>query len=155
MKKGQTATEYLIILAVVIIIALIVVGVMGGIPGMGGGAKTKTSAAYWSTAKVAITSAVVRVNSITFNIRNSNPDAITITKITVDPGTGVPVDIAMAADVVLTPGQTAPVVSGVAYVMPCVAGATYSYKLAITYTENGATYTFTGDGQSFDGTCAS
>ena len=30
MKKGQTATEYLIILAVVIIIALIVVGVMGG-----------------------------------------------------------------------------------------------------------------------------
>lgn len=35
MKKGQTATEYLIILAVVIIIALIVVGVMGGIPGLG------------------------------------------------------------------------------------------------------------------------
>jgi len=28
--KSQTATEYLIILAVVIIIALIVVGVMGG-----------------------------------------------------------------------------------------------------------------------------
>jgi hypothetical protein len=33
-KKSQTATEYLIILAVVIIIALIVVGVMGGIPGI-------------------------------------------------------------------------------------------------------------------------
>ena len=33
-NKAQTATEYLIILAVVIIIALIVVGVMGGIPGM-------------------------------------------------------------------------------------------------------------------------
>ena len=32
-KKAQTATEYMIILAVVIIIALIVVGVMGGIPG--------------------------------------------------------------------------------------------------------------------------
>ena len=30
MKRSQTATEYLIILAVVIIIALIVVGVMGG-----------------------------------------------------------------------------------------------------------------------------
>lgn len=34
-KKAQGVTEYLIILAVVIIIALIVVGVMGGIPGMG------------------------------------------------------------------------------------------------------------------------
>lgn len=31
-KKSQTATEYLIILAVVIVIALIVVGVLGGLP---------------------------------------------------------------------------------------------------------------------------
>ncbi len=35
-KKAQTATEYLVITAVVIIIALIVVGVLGGIPGLGG-----------------------------------------------------------------------------------------------------------------------
>jgi uncharacterized protein (UPF0333 family) len=35
-KKAQTSTEYLIILAVVIVIALIVVGVMGGIPSLGG-----------------------------------------------------------------------------------------------------------------------
>jgi len=34
-KKGQTAFEYLIILAVVIVVALIVVGVMGGIPWIG------------------------------------------------------------------------------------------------------------------------
>ena len=32
MKKGQSPTEYLIILAVVIIVALIVVTVMGGFP---------------------------------------------------------------------------------------------------------------------------
>ena len=31
-NKGQTATEYLVILAVVIVVPLIVVGVMGGIP---------------------------------------------------------------------------------------------------------------------------
>ena len=40
-KHAQTATEYLIILAVVIIIALIVVGVLGGIPGIGAGDKVK------------------------------------------------------------------------------------------------------------------
>ena len=34
-KKGQTATEYMIILAVIIVIALIVVGVMGGFPQLG------------------------------------------------------------------------------------------------------------------------
>ena len=33
-KKSQTATEFLIILAVVIVIALIVVEIMGGIPGI-------------------------------------------------------------------------------------------------------------------------
>jgi len=32
MRKAQTATEYLIILAVVIIITLIIAGLMGGIP---------------------------------------------------------------------------------------------------------------------------
>lgn len=35
--KSQTATEYLIILAVVIVISLIVIGVLGGIPSIGGG----------------------------------------------------------------------------------------------------------------------
>jgi len=45
-KKGQGATEYLVILAIVIIIALIVVGVMGGIPGVGSGAKSRASASY-------------------------------------------------------------------------------------------------------------
>ena len=34
-NTGQTASEYLTILAVVIVVALIVVGVMGGIPGIG------------------------------------------------------------------------------------------------------------------------
>jgi len=34
-RKGQTATDYLIILAVVIVVALIVVGVMGDIPDIG------------------------------------------------------------------------------------------------------------------------
>lgn len=34
--RGQGATEYLVILAVVLIIALIIVAVMGGIPGVNG-----------------------------------------------------------------------------------------------------------------------
>ncbi len=155
MKKGQTATEYLIILAVVIIIALIVVGVMGGIPGMGAGAGSKTSAAYWSTAKISVSSAVAKTDSLVLNVRNSNPDSVIITAITVDPGTGdVPFDL--AADVTITPGQTTSLTSGALYTgVTCTPGESYSYKLTFTYTENGASYTFSGDGQTLDGICAS
>ena len=59
MKRAQTATEYLIILAVVIVIALIVVGVMGGIPGIGSGGQRGVSDAYWSTAEVGLPLVVV------------------------------------------------------------------------------------------------
>lgn len=45
--KSQTATEYLIILAVVIVISLIVVGVLGGIPSIGGGLKERALVAKW------------------------------------------------------------------------------------------------------------
>lgn len=49
-RKSQTSTEYLIVLAVVIIIALIVVGVMGGIPSIGGSAKERALQAKWKVA---------------------------------------------------------------------------------------------------------
>ena len=52
MRKGQTSTEYLIILGVVIVVALIVVGALGGIPGIGKGGASKTSKLFWSAAPV-------------------------------------------------------------------------------------------------------
>lgn len=36
-RKSQTATEYLVILAIIIVIALIVVSILGGSIGLGGG----------------------------------------------------------------------------------------------------------------------
>ena len=43
MKRSQTATEYLIILAVVIVIAIVVVSVLGGIPRLGDGSSQRAS----------------------------------------------------------------------------------------------------------------
>ena len=75
-KKAQTATEYLIILAVVIIIALIVVGVLGGIPGIGKGAASRTSAAYWQTSDIAIPSYAIgqdgSADDLNLTVRNNN-----------------------------------------------------------------------------------
>jgi len=54
LRKGQAAVEYLIILAVVIIIALVVVGVLGGFPSLTRGVNEKESALYWQGAEIAI-----------------------------------------------------------------------------------------------------
>ncbi|NYZ75892.1 class III signal peptide-containing protein [Candidatus Micrarchaeota archaeon] len=54
MRKGQSAIEYLVILAAVIIIALIVISVIGGFPGMTRGVTERDSASYWTSADIGI-----------------------------------------------------------------------------------------------------
>lgn len=148
-KKAQTATEYLIILAVVIIIALIVVGVMGGIPGIGGGAKGRASAAYWSTSDIAFTSYAVGTTGGTFNIRNNKVSTIQITAMqigSVSSGWSL-------MPVTLTSGQTQQLTNNGTQ---CTSGDAFSYTVAITYldTATGASYNFDGDGTLLEGTCA-
>lgn len=48
-KKGQGATEYLVLLAVVMVIALVVIALLGFFPGLAGDAKMTQSASYWSS----------------------------------------------------------------------------------------------------------
>ena len=149
MKKAQGATEYLIILAVVIIIALIVVGAMGGIPGIGTAARSRASASYWQTADVAIPSYAVSAASNTFNasVRNNIRNSVSSLTVSVD-GTSL-----TCAATSLSPGQTT-VCSGS---KTCAAqGDSYSYDVSITYTddETSASYTYTGEGHKLDGKCA-
>jgi len=145
-RKAQTATEYLIILAVVIIIALIVVGVMGGIPAMGGNSKMKTSAAYWSTAKLALISYAVKPTGVNLSMRNNEINTLMINSISLG-GTNLGI-----TPQVLSTGQTAAFNSGA---KNCTSG-TFSYTVVINYTDvaTGGGYSFTGDGQTLDGTCA-
>lgn len=49
MNRGQGTTEYLIILAIVIVIALVVVGVLGGFPRIGSSIGEGQSKTYWSS----------------------------------------------------------------------------------------------------------
>lgn len=48
-NRGQGTTEYLIILAIVIVIALVVVSVLGGFPSIGSGISQGQSKAYWGS----------------------------------------------------------------------------------------------------------
>jgi hypothetical protein len=47
--KGQGATEYLVLLAAVLIIALVSLALLGFFPGMAGDAKISQSHSYWSS----------------------------------------------------------------------------------------------------------
>ena len=81
-RKGQGTTEYIIILAVVIVIALIVVGVMGWIPGLGTGITESQSKAYWaSSSPFAITSYELKSTVVApvLVLRNNTSQSLSVT----------------------------------------------------------------------------
>ncbi len=150
-KKAQTATEYLIILAVVIIIALIIVGVLGGIPGVGRSSSGRASAAYWSSADIAITDYAFDGggDSNVMKMRNNLRNQITVTNVRIG-GTDV-----ITADQAVNPGETKNM--SISSHKDCgESGDSYSYEIVIDYSDSGtgASYSFTGDGNKLEGTCA-
>ena len=124
-SKGQGTTEYLIILAVIIVVALVVAGIMGFFPGLGTGISESQSRAYWqSTTPLAITQYEVDNAGTDFVIRNQTTDKIEVEEITLD-GTAVSVtDANIAAGSQATfsgSGKT------------CTSGQAYQYNVVITY----------------------
>lgn len=88
-KKGQGTTEYLIILAVIIVIALVVVGVMGWIPGLASGITESQSRAYWASASpVSITDYEITAGgTVDLVLRNQTSQTIDVNTITIGTNT--------------------------------------------------------------------
>jgi len=85
MKKGQVSTEYLVILAVVLVIALVVVYLVGGFAGMGAGSTETQSQQAWGTAApFSITILKQSGTTLEMEIRNNDVDALTLTDISMD-----------------------------------------------------------------------
>ena len=108
--KGQGATEYLVLLAVVLIVALVSVALLGFFPGMASDAQVTQSQAYWQGASpIAITEMAAMsysASSLTdyvipyLRLRNNGAYPIRITKLLDNSGhymtqiyTGVPLNI--------------------------------------------------------------
>ena len=129
-SKGQGTTEYLIILAVIIVVALVVAGIMGFFPGLGTGISESQSRAYWqSTTPLAITQYEVDNAGADFVIRNQTTDKIEVNEISLD-GTAVNV-----TDANVSAGSQA-TFSGSN--VTCTSGSTYQYNVVITYSvDNG------------------
>ncbi len=84
MSKSQTATEYLILLAVVIVVALVVVNAMGGFPGIGSDTSKKVSDVKLANDVVGVSGFSIGTNSSIFNLKNNNYDTITVTEFRVN-----------------------------------------------------------------------
>jgi len=86
--RAQGATEYLVLLAVVLIVALVSVALLGFFPGMASDAQIAQTQAYWSSASpIAVTESAAKVRIANENqtfiylrIRNNGATPIRITK---------------------------------------------------------------------------
>jgi uncharacterized protein (UPF0333 family) len=84
-KRGQLSTEYLVILGVVVIIALIVIAVLSGFIDIGAGSSTAANDAYWKSAQIGITHKTVYDNgSAQFVLRNNAGKKIRLMEFNID-----------------------------------------------------------------------
>ena len=85
---GQGATEYLVLLAVVLIIALVAIALLGFFPGTAGDVQLSQSKSYWSSAQpVSVVEGAARLypdygtNRVYLRLRNSGAYPIRITRL--------------------------------------------------------------------------
>ncbi len=84
-KKGQVSTEYLVILAIVLVVALVVVYLVGGFAGMGVGTMETQSMQAWGTAApLAITSWKQSGTALQLEVQNNDVDTLVLTAISMD-----------------------------------------------------------------------
>jgi len=128
-SKGQGATEYLVLLAVVLMIALVSIALLGFFPGLAGDAKATQSASYWKSARpFGILDYYQSGTALTMVLQNNDPDQRTIAanNVFVAAGTGP------ATAVTLNAGEKRTIaVAGVS--AACTIGNAFEYSTNITY----------------------
>jgi len=137
-KKGQGATEYLVLLAVVLIVAMVAIALLGFFPGLAGDAKIAQSDSYWrGTARpfaILEHSQTAGEANMTMVIQNVDADQRQITAISVV-GSGITGN----ASTYLTTVQNQYWSSGEKKIATldfsgnCTSGNTYEYSVNFTY----------------------
>ena len=100
MKKGQVSTEYLVILAVVLVIALVVVFLVSQGTGVGTSTLDSQTQAYWKGVQpLSILDYSATGTTLTVAIQNNAQESITLTQVA---GSGL---TAYAVSTTFAPGQ--------------------------------------------------
>jgi hypothetical protein len=88
--KGQGATEYIVVLAIVLMVALVVVGLLGFFPGFSGDTQVSESSSYWGTARpfaildsLQFVATANTLQNVTLVVENHAPSAITVTLVNI------------------------------------------------------------------------
>lgn len=148
MKKGQISTEYLVIMAVILVIALVVVYLMSQSTGVATSTLETQSQAYWKTASpLAITGFSASGTTLTLAVLNTAPETITLTQLS---GSGV---TTFSTATPFPPGNTQ--VIRATLTSSCSSGSRYSVdNVTLTYSQGSIIgKTFIGQ-KSFTGSCS-
>ncbi|MBI2110226.1 hypothetical protein HYT51_00395 [Candidatus Woesearchaeota archaeon] len=148
-KEAQASTEYMVILAVTLILAFIIISVMGGTPEIGIVGRGKALTNYWNSQPVGTDAyAIAKNGKFVFSIKNNLRTNITLQNI----GISLPQQIGgtFNGSESLQPGNSILVYNNQNGLLlgteKCSEGKTYSYKIIITYSdENGNIIRETGN----------
>ena len=149
MKRAQVSTEYLVILAVVLVIALVVVYLVSQSTGLGAGTLETQSQAYWrETQPLAVTGFRATGTTLDLEMISTAQDTVTLTRIS---GSGL-TDYTTSTG--FAPGQSR-VISTTLNTSCGAIGTRYTYSnITFTYTIGGITgKTFVGQ-RPVVGTCS-
>ena len=150
MKRGQVSTEYLVILAVVLVIALVVVYLVSQSTSLGGSTIETQSQAYWrETQPLAVTGFSAATTNLDLELLNQYHETLTLTRIS---GSGL-TDYTTSTS--FAPGQVKTITVTLNTTCGSV-GTRYSYgNITFTYTAGDTVISKTFVGQkSLAGTCS-
>ncbi|MFC2154645.1 hypothetical protein ACFLRC_04120 [Candidatus Altiarchaeota archaeon] len=127
-SHGQASTEYLVILAVVIVVALVVVAVLGGFIDIGRSSSDAAAKTYWRGADIGVLDWVIvgGTGDDTMVFRNNLDYTIEITDVSVG---GNAEDI---TDITLKPGESS--ASTEDFYDSGTQNSTYTLEVIVTYT---------------------
>ena len=135
--SGQGSTEYLVLLSVVLVVALVSVGLLGFFPGLSTDAKMSQSAAYWKGAKpfaIIEHSMVAATSNGTLIMQNmDSTGTITLNSITLVANGGSGAANTTTSNYAFAPGEIVKMPVNVS-VGTVAAGRTYDFQVTINYT---------------------
>jgi hypothetical protein len=164
-RRGQGATEYLVILGAVLLVALVIVSLLGWFPALGASTKEQQSKSYWTSASpFAITAFKVNNTSMVISFANRLSEKVQLLNFTLGDGFGNNLEV-ISPNQSYAPGEEI-VQSNNAYAVtnnPCytasgtsTAGKSFEYKVvAFTYSQGSVTGIRQTGAQSLAGRCSS
>ena len=140
--KGQGATEYLVLLAVVLVVAMVAIALLLFFPEMTFDAKSRESSAYWRGAAhpfaILDHSHSSTTSNITLVVQNTEADQKQLTNISIGGGGLSAVYNLTTAEKYFSGGEKRTLVIGLG---ACTAGNVYEYNLNFTFSNADNTIT--------------